>query len=86
MVSTIEYVKHYTYFNGISNIYPTEPWDSMPFAKNYSKFIYFCNPFILVFGVVPFLKDIFSRMLSMLGSVKMDNMRWVFSTCKFVYY
>ncbi|XP_066933993.1 maestro heat-like repeat-containing protein family member 1 [Clytia hemisphaerica] len=34
-----------------------------------------------VFGVVPFLKDIFSRMLSMLGSVKQDNLRWVFSSC-----
>eukprot|EP00795_Rhopilema_esculentum_P001016 gene1016-15340_t len=34
-----------------------------------------------VFGVVPFLKDIFSRMLAMLGMVKQDNMRWVFSHC-----
>ncbi|XP_047135268.1 maestro heat-like repeat-containing protein family member 1 isoform X1 [Hydra vulgaris] len=34
-----------------------------------------------VFGVVPFLKDIFSRMLSMLGTVKADNMRWVLAKC-----
>jgi len=33
---------------------------------------------------VPFLKDIFSRMLSMLGSVKADNLRWVFSSCKYI--
>ena len=34
-----------------------------------------------VFGVVPFLKDIFSRMLLMLGMVKVENLRWVFSKC-----
>lgn len=34
-----------------------------------------------VFGVVPFLKDIFSRMLSMLGMAKADNIRWVFAKC-----
>lgn len=34
-----------------------------------------------VFGVVPFLKDIFSRMLAMLGMAKQDNMRWVFAHC-----
>ena len=45
---------------------------------------YLCSAFDLVFGVVPFLKDIFSRMLSMLGMVKADNIRWVLATCKFL--
>ena len=38
---------------------------------------------VLVFGVVPFLKDIISRMLAMLGMVKQDNMKWVFAHCKY---
>eukprot|EP00794_Sanderia_malayensis_P000742 gene742-22_t len=34
-----------------------------------------------IFGVVPFLKDIFSRMLAMLGMAKQENMKWVFAHC-----
>ncbi len=38
--------------------------------------------FFVVFAVVPFLKDIFSRMLAMLGMAKQDNMKWVFAHCE----
>lgn len=34
-----------------------------------------------VFGTVPFLKDIFSRILPMLGLVKSENIRWALATC-----
>ena len=33
-----------------------------------------------VFGTVPFLKDIFSRILPMLGLAKAENIRWAFAT------